>query len=309
MINQRESRVQGLVESIRARGSTLEALAQRLRTPAILARFDKWDPVSWCRAVAGDALVKLRLFTEQNFNFVETVGLIAVARYLFELSVWLHLFKGDRRYGLVYLHQLLATQEHYFRATKAQLEREVVLLKEFDRKEREAHRRVVDDVNIPVSSATDGQALASAIRTISEEIDAEAARRFSIYASGARANGYGFQAHLVETQGLPRAVEALDAIAAERRTFDATVSKEIKALIPGRWHWQKMAEVVGKTAEYDYIYCFASKLLHATPASITTDEKNLEPEEMEVFLKYIAITIDDLIVLADEYSPQEHRAG
>ncbi|RME56494.1 hypothetical protein D6779_10540 [Candidatus Parcubacteria bacterium] len=55
--------------------------------------------------------------------------------------------------------------------------------------------------------------------------------------------------------------------------------------------------------EYDYLYSFASKLLHATPASITTDQKNLEVQEMELFLKYINVTIGDILALAREYRP------
>lgn len=58
-----------------------------------------------------------------------------------------------------------------------------------------------------------------------------------------------------------------------------------------------MAEKVSLTEEYDFIYTFSSKLLHATPASITTNQKNLELEEMLVFLKYINVKIRDLLEL------------
>lgn len=63
-----------------------------------------------------------------------------------------------------------------------------------------------------------------------------------------------------------------------------------------------MAQQVGMVDEYDYIHSFASKLLHATTASITTDHKNLEHSEMEVFLRYIDVKITDLMTLAQEFS-------
>ncbi len=50
--------------------------------------------------------------------------------------------------------------------------------------------------------------------------------------------------------------------------------------------------------EYDFIYAYSSRLLHATPASLMTNEKNLEPAEMWVFLKYIRVRLLDVIDIA-----------
>ena len=129
--------VEQLVHSICSRRASLDAVAQRLRTPEILAAFNKSDYNSWCTSVAGDSLVRLRIFTEQNFNFIETIGVVAVARYILEMSVWLLLFKLDSRYGLVYYNQLLDTQQRYLQAMGAQLVREVALLRAFAKREKE----------------------------------------------------------------------------------------------------------------------------------------------------------------------------
>jgi len=300
-MSQHERNLEQLIQSIRARRATLDAQAQRLRTPELLSAFKKWDSDSWCRAIAGDAIVKIRIFTEQNFNFVETMSIIAVARYLFELGVWLRLCKNDRRYGLVYFGQLLETQLRFFQDTEAQLHREIALLAELGRRELEERDKVLQKIRD--SAPGNEQAHAAELKAISDRIDAEAARRFSIYAGDARTNGYRFQAHLVKTKAVPQVQRAIEGITNEKSSFDATVSNDIKALIPKKWNWRQMALKVGKSDEYDYIYSFASKLLHATPASITTDEKNLEDGEMEVFLKYIEVTIDDVIAIAGEYLP------
>jgi hypothetical protein len=301
MSEQTKYNVEQLINSIHSHGASLDAIAQRLRTPEILAAFNKWDYNSWCISVAGDALIRLRLFTEQNFNFVETMGLIAVARYIFELSVWLYLFKLDARYGLVYYHQLLDTQKRYHQALKAQLEREVALLKSFEEREKESQETALK--NILALSSTDEQkeALLSVPKALSDAIDAEASRRFSIYVKDAQTNGYGFQAYLVQKKAIPPVDQALTQIALERDRYNATVPQDVKKLIPSRWNWREMAQKVGLTDEYDYIYSFASKLLHATPASITTDQKNLELAEMQVFLKYIDVKMADLEILAQEY--------
>ncbi len=293
--------VEQLIQSICSRRSGLDALAQRLRTPEIIAAFNKSDHNSWCLSVAGDSLVRLRLFTEQNFNFVETIGIVAVARYIFELSIWLGLFKLDPRYGLVYFHQLLDTQQRYYQAVRAQLDRELAMLKSFGAKENELREAVLKDIKERSSSEEEQQTLLSALNLLASEIDAEASRRFSLYAKDAQSNGYEFQAYLIETKAVPQVDQALADIALERDWFDATIPQDVKDLIPRRWQWRHMAEMVGLTDEYDYIYSFASKLLHATPASITTDQKNLELGEMQVFLKYIDVKMADVETLAREY--------
>lgn len=298
-----QTRIQPLVNSIRARQSSLDALARELHTPAILEVFDKWDHNSWCISVAGDSLGRLRLFTEQNFSVVETIGVVAVARYTFELSIWLRLFAINRRYGLVYFDQLLETQQRFYKDTLAQLRREVAWLKSLEQKEANSHDTLLKDFDSAGGNVGKAQKLVSALSGISAEIDAEAARRFSIYAEAARTNGYGFQAYLVETKALPPIHQALADIAAERDRFETRVAPEIKALRPDRWQWRPMAQKVGRADEYDYLYSFASKLLHATPASITTDQKNLEVQEMELFLKYVDVTIGDVLALAGEYRP------
>jgi hypothetical protein len=40
----------------------------------------------WALVAFSDAMIRLRLIIEQNFQFVETLGVLAVARYIFELG-------------------------------------------------------------------------------------------------------------------------------------------------------------------------------------------------------------------------------
>lgn len=294
------TQIHALVESIKAHHAAVDAEARRLRTPEILRSFDKQSARSWCIAVMGDSLVRLRLLLEQNFNFVETIGVVAVSRYLFELSVWLCLFEGDERYGLVYYGQLLETQQKYYEDCFAQLQREVEMLKAFDRKEHDAQRAVIGETATPTD-------LGDRLRATAQVIDAEAARKFSLYAEQAKVNGYGFQAHLVEKKALPGVKSALEALNAEQADFDANVLPGIRDLAltkdgkKKRWEWKKMAETVDLLPEYNFIYAFASKLLHATPASITTDKKNLEPAEITMFLRHINIKTADMVDLARRY--------
>ncbi len=297
-----EQQVNSLIASIKGHQIVTESLAERLRTPEIIDSFDKFNHESWCLSVAGDSLVRLGLFIAQNFNFVETMGTISVARYIFELSVWLNLFKLDTRYGLVYYAQLLETQYKYWKDNRAQIDREIELLQYFEKTEKDAQNDVFNRIK-ELSDPEEQKALLANAKGGSDIIDKHASRQFSIYVEQAKINGYGFQAHLLEEKLLPQIEKSIADIDSEKALFDTTVQQDIKDLIPKRWQWRQMAGKVNLTDEYDYIYAFSSKLLHATPASITTDQKNLELVELVIFLKYIDVKIMDLIELANEYAP------
>jgi hypothetical protein len=98
----------------------MEALIQQFRQRIEQVGADQ-DCVSsrgargyWRLVAYVDSLVRLRLFLENNFNYIETIGILCVARYLFELTVWLKLLMTDSRYGLVYYRELLRKQLDFY---------------------------------------------------------------------------------------------------------------------------------------------------------------------------------------------------
>jgi hypothetical protein len=296
-----EEQARQLLISIKAQRKALDIEAKRIRTPEILDAFDKWDHECWCLSAIGDSLVRLRLFTEHNFEFIETIGVISVSRYIFELSVWLELFKIDPRYGLVYYAQLIDTQYRYWKDYRAQLDREVSMLKTFELEEKDLLREALSQVRTHSDPVQQQQVAFDVASRVAELIDKKAARYFSIYAGQAKVNGYGFQAHLIEKKAVPEIERSLADLRSAKDEFFSSVPESIQKLIPNRWNWRQMAEKAGLVDEYDFIYTFSSKLLHATPASITTDQKNLELSELVVFLKYISVKISDFLEIAEGY--------
>ena len=121
---------------------------------------------------------------------------------------------------------------------------------------------------------------------IMQEIDQEASRSFSLYAEQARTNGYGYQAHLVETKVIPGIGKTIADIEKELAIFESDLTAAIRSLVPYKWNTR--ASKVNMKDECDFIYAYASRILHATPASL--HENNLEPGEMRIFLKYIPCT-------------------
>jgi hypothetical protein len=308
-------RTEALVLAIRALEHPLNELADGLL--GVSSSFDRWSAVDWCRKAFRDALMRLRLMAQQNFASIETMGLLASARYVFELSVWLHLLRADSRYGLVYYHQLGETQTRYYRDYLEHLRREVELLKTFHRKDQESMDALA---RVTLGAAAEGLASGrmspsdvTALITASAEqamcaLDGEASRSFSLFLDGAATNGYGLQAHLVETQAIPETEQAIRLIEQEMDEFRRRVPREIQSLSPRRWEWRQMARQVGLATEYDYIYCYASKLLHATPASVSTDQVNLDIPEVYLFVRYTHSKLLAIMDLAREETECQQRA-
>lgn len=283
------------VADIRSLATTFDRLAGAFRKDIgtdAEKTFDKLSSDHWRRNVYGNALIRLRLFSENNFNFVETIGLLAVARYVFEVSVWLRLFEKDDRYCLVYYKELLETQLRYYKDSLAQLHREIDLLKRFDALDNPTKKPC--EAMLTKSVADYGKM----VRDAMNRVDAEASRHFSLYLNDAKTNGYGFQAYLVENKAVPQVEAEIANIQGELLEFSKLVKEDIRHLAKPRWQWRAMSEKAGLVHEHDYIYSYASKLLHATPASLTTDQKNLEMAEVYLFLRYIHVKMLEVADLA-----------
>lgn len=276
------------VDEIRRLAATFDRLSGPFRKDigaAAEQTFDKFSSDHWRRNTYGNALIRLRQLAENNFQFVETIGLLAVARYVFELSIWLRLFEKDARYCLVYYRELLETQLRYYKDSLAHLHREIALLKEFDSLDHLTDDRASLRIHAGMSAADYGEMLRQGM----SRVDAKASRHFSLYLEDAKTNGYGFQAYLVEKKAVPQIESAITEIEKELQEFEVHVPQDVRDLARQRWQWRRMSRVAGIEHEHDYIYSYASKLLHATPASLTTDQKNLEIPEVCLFLRYIHV--------------------
>ncbi|NBM69184.1 hypothetical protein [Proteus sp. G2663] len=298
------SKITELVNNIKKYRNTLEKQAIPFRTTEKADQFDLMNYNDWCNSVFGDGLIKLRLFTENNFNVIETLSLVSVTRYIFELSVWLHLFILDPRYGLVYYAQLFRSQLQYWERYKAQLEKEIVFLKELGDEESQLIAKKMGEFYVLPKEEQDIDIMQLEIKKIYNKIDSKAAKKFSIHAEQARHNGYEFQAYLIGIKQLPTINDSISEIKAEKKLFESKITDDIKNLIPKPWKWNLMAQKVGLNDEYNFIYSYTSKLLHAVPSSITTNSKNLESDEIILFLKYIDNKIQEIIELSNTYLEQ-----
>jgi len=100
----------------------------------------------WVHVAFADSLVRLRLLIEQNFAHIESIGLLAVTRYVFELTVWLKLLAKDSRYGLVYYRELIKNQLEYHTDLRNHLIREVTFLLEAQEREKKLIAERLEEV-------------------------------------------------------------------------------------------------------------------------------------------------------------------
>ncbi len=290
--------IQPLLHSILSLQPTIDQLSKCFREglgPDDNRAFDKNSADDWRVNIYGNALVRLRLILENNFRVVETLGLVAVTRYIFELTLWLELIQQNEKYALIYRRRLIDTQKRYYEASLQQFEREVAMLEAFGEKDSNGADTAIKKIRA-LSNPTPEE-ISAIFAQARDETDAKADRSFSIFSEQAKTNGYGFQAHLVRTQAIPKVKDSIRQLQQELDEFDRETFPKVSDLLQCS-KWDKMAEEAGKTSEYEYIYSYTSKLLHCTPASVTTDQKSLEPEEMVVFLRYIHTKIRDVIDLA-----------
>jgi hypothetical protein len=303
--------LEDLVSEIRELHRSVEVLASDFRN--VLREREKHETPSpsrysgryWSLAVVADSLVRVRLLIEQNLTYFETLGVLALTRYVFELAVWVRLVQKDNRYGLLYYRELVNKQRLHYQDLHRHLVAEAAFLSAMSDEEK----KLVEQRLSELGSDPDPDAASKLYTETTKQIDATAARRFTLYGEEARTNGYGFQAHLVETQAMPKAKAMLGEVEQELRNVDAALSPQVRKLIPDLENWKRRATLVGMSEEYDFIYSYTSRLLHATPSSITTNQKNLEIREMEMFLRYVKVRIVDLVGIATTLLAETVRPG
>lgn len=259
--------------------------------------FNKFRPEYWAIKANADSLRKIKIFLSWNFIGIESMALIALTRYVFEMTVWLKLIAQNPQYALAYFRQLIKNQLEHYERLCAHLKREIEFLQAMERTE---HERLVERV-AAISSLPEGSERTSMAaklgHSLMAEIDATAARTLSLYGIEARSNGYGFQAHLVATHALPAAEQWAAQVKAEEQAFDDNVPRDVQAWIPKKWNWRDQAAKADMKHDYEFIYSYTSRLLHAEPASISINQQTLEPREVLLFLRYVKTRLADILEL------------
>ena len=262
-----------------------------------LAKKPKQDADYWVAVAYRNALIRMRLILENNFSFLETLGVLATTRYVFETLIWLRQMDRELDYGLVFYGKVISNQLQHSRDYKAKLEEEIALFEQLQNEESSLHDESMKQL-MNSAGAVSSEHVSAATTIVMNEIDRRARRAFSLYAEDAKHNGFGFQAHLMRKQALPQINAQIEVFEADQKAFADTCAPAVRKKLKERWNWKAEARSVGMQAQYEFIYSYTSRLLHATPSSIFTDQKNLEVQEMVMFVDYVYVSMLDVLDLA-----------
>lgn len=302
-----ENRVATIAAEIQDLAPTIAELTQRVRAVmadpqiASLEGRERAETLIPCE-IGAEALGRCQILVANNVVVLETLGVISLTRYVFELLVWLRTIQATPLKSLRFLILSLKDGEDHTSQHVAHLEAEAQFLDAI------AER----DDPIPGMMALQeehGENLTAEIVRNAEKarmdvIDFEARRHFIAYAADAKVNGYGFQAHLIRKKAVVAAEADLEAKRQVRLDFVDRFSQSLIDEAGGvsKWNWFDSAKAVGMEPEYQYIYRYTSRLLHATPTSFYTTSKNLELTEMRLFLEYIYVRLLDVIDVVTDFA-------
>jgi hypothetical protein len=219
----------------------------------------------------------------------ETFGVLATTRYMLELLIWFRLLHNDpSKYSFIYVKQLITDKRDHAREHLAKVKNEIKLFNDLDKK---------DDLDINQSNSRSGEELADLIRNNMNEIDRLARRQFCLYGEDAKTRGYGYQAYLIETQVIPKLEAEIEELQKLKGLAISQMPKTAQGHKP--WFWKEQAAAAGMSGQFEFVYAYTSRLLHATPTSMTTNQKNLELKEIEMFLDFLYVSILDAIEMSE----------
>ncbi|NKJ72676.1 hypothetical protein GFL38_10410 [Rhizobium leguminosarum bv. viciae] len=315
MMETAETRVAAVAAEIQGLAPHIAQLEQRVRAVitapqiAALEGRERAETLLPCE-IGAEALGRCRILVANNVVVLETLGVISLTRYVFELLVWLRTIHQVPMKSLRFIMLSLKDGEDHISEHIAHLEAEAQFLDEMAERDNPVP-------GMKALSEEHGKNLTAELvhnfnKARMDAIDFEARRHFVAYAADARVNGYGFQAHLIRKKAVAASQADLEAKRQVRLDF---VSRFGQTLIDeaggvSKWNWFDSAKAVGMEPEYQYIYRYTSRLLHATPTSFYTASKNLELSEMRLLLEYVYVRLLDVIdVVTDITVRAEEKRG
>lgn len=305
-----------IIGRIKALHPTLERLREELRADLDCfpdVELVHTDAAYWETRILFDAVVKLRLFVENNFHVIETIGVLALTRYIFELTVILKNINADVNFVFLYVQKMKRQECEHREEYTRHIEAEIALYKSMGAAESAALQKIAKDLPTGKLTARNrrriGKKFPQKVRRTWDFIDKGLEFQFALYAKEAARNGYGFQAYLMEKRIIPRVQKNLEEARASYDSIKLAWQDRIAAFNSHfqKWRWKQMAERVHMEREYDFIYSFTSRLLHALPHSLTTDQKNLEDSEALMFLQYIEVQMRWIVSYVKGKTDKRHQ--
>lgn len=258
--------------------------------------FDKFKntPVYWIYYFQNGTLEKIEsinkiISTEQSY------GLAAISRNLFENFVVLKLFNIEKCYALWFAKHFFEQQIQMLRQSIAKITSDANLYAEIQSRidaeigEIQYKNKITENIDFYLAE----------IKRINKEADDVLENKFTIYSHEAKLSGYGYFSNTIRNKYIPLYEERIKFYEEEKYSLEEDkkilLSERERELIKkiSKSKWNQKAEIVGMNDDYEYIYSYTSKFLHAEGINIFT-EKMLSDGEINILSKYIKICFNNI---------------
>lgn len=224
------------------------------------------------------------------------MGVLAVCRYMFELVVWLkHIEKGDKFVQLYIRLQLKRQVDHYSRLVSF-AEREIHIYEGLaDHEEPEItemrHRIIVNARERFTNEDEREENIAEGLRPVRDSIQAKLPKELLLYDDPIFYWDPRFHSKKMRKEVLPELNKQKNLNNDSLTKFCQAWESELIEFssTKWRWKWDVQSRFVGMENDYDFLYAYTSRLLHANPVSINTNKQPLQDGEILMFIKYIHI--------------------
>ncbi len=278
-------------ELVKAYEQLLQELTLRVRQFDDKASLESIE--YWRFRILKHAIFRVKTFLAETNEYVETLRTLTLSRYLFELVIWLKLIQLEEKYVLDfaqrYLNELLEGSGNY----TTQVEREIELFEALGKQERpETTRfrlRTVKEALRKYANEEQREAwIAKKLSAINHEAEGRLKDKFALYGSEVVFHGdFASHAGRLRRVVLPQAIKEEQGYEESARSFAEAWGDEVKNFASKRWVWKDKAAKAGMEWEFDYIYSYTSRLLHAKPSSVLVSQQSLTAAEFFIFWRFI----------------------
>ena len=183
------------------------------------------------------------------------------------------------------------------------MKNEIALFKQLEKRESEESEQTIRG-GFTISRP---DLLPRTTHAIMREIDLLVRRHFCLYSEDAKTRGFGYQSYLMETEIVPHIEKEIEQLQSVKTSAIAQMPKSAQGTTRS---WKEQAAAAGLNEQFQFVYSYTSRLLHATPTSLTTNQKNLEWDEIVMFLDFLYVSMLDAIEMAQLLAGlKEHDAN
>lgn len=241
-------------------------------------------------------------------------------RYLLESLITIKILNREKYHIYRMNYAIIKNKNSNLCTTITLLKKEIEKLRKYSNIE---NKELLEIQNKYFESEISTNILAEEIQNIEKKYDKQFRSELPKYCYGFEHNGYSFQAHLLETQVLPKytaelneSKKELDEIETEyyknneiREYFDIKQKTQVFKKLQDNRSWKQKAEAAGLSDAYENFYSSSSELIHHTTMSLLSKlgfQENEKTESLNTMDMIISNILDELKVLVSKTIPDRN---